>query len=187
MTEQVQVTPRIVLSFQDYIPPFDGEKAIRRILQMVPPKFLSGLHTIVLTNIAALPQKVRERKRMGRRRVVWKHNLGYYIRSWKGQAAGITLLIDNLEKRLGRKWLLFGITRDAVLAEVFFRELGHHVRRICASEFETGENVAEKWGNKMKRQYLRSRYGYLLWVAAPFALAIGLMDDIPKLYRRLRT
>jgi hypothetical protein len=187
MTEQDQLAPRIVLSFQDYIPPFDGEKIIHPRLRMVPSKFMAGLHTIVLTNIAALPHNVGERKRLGRRRVVWKRSLGYYKCSWKGQSAGITLLIDNLEKSWGRKWLRFGITRDAVLADVFFGELAHHVHRIHACEFEGGVNVAEKWGKPLKREYLRSRYGFLRWLAVPFGLAIWLLDDIPKLYRRVRT
>ena len=157
------------------------------MLRMVPPRFVSGLHTIVLTNIAALPHNVRERKRLGRRRAVWKHSLGYYIRSWKGQPAGITLLIDNLEKSWGRKWLRFGITRDAALAEVFYPELARHVHRIHPGEFEGGGNTTEKWSKQLKRQYLRSRYGVLQWLSVPYAVAIWLIDDIPKLYRRVRS
>jgi len=112
MAEESQSGPQVVLAFQNYAPPFDAEKAIRRMLRIVPPKYLWGLHAVVLTNVGALSHSRREQKGLGRRRAPLKEGLGHYTRSWRGQPAEITLLLDNLEKRWGRSWLRFGLTRD---------------------------------------------------------------------------
>jgi hypothetical protein len=76
MAEETQSGPRIIVGFQDYAPPYDAEKAVRRMLRDVPPKFLRGLHTIVLTNISALSREERGRKTWGRRRVSLGETLG---------------------------------------------------------------------------------------------------------------
>ena len=39
MAEESQAYPRIVVAFQNYAPPFDAEKAIHRMLRIVPPKY----------------------------------------------------------------------------------------------------------------------------------------------------
>jgi hypothetical protein len=62
LMEEPKTGPRIVEAFQNYKPPFDAANAIRRMLRAVPPKFLPGLHAIVLTNVAALSRKDRRQK-----------------------------------------------------------------------------------------------------------------------------
>jgi hypothetical protein len=167
-TEEKQSGPRIVLAFQNYEPPFDSEKMIRRMLAVVPANYLWGLHSIVLTNVQALSRKSREQKAAGRRRVALKETLGYYTEAWKGEPARVTLLIDNLEKKWGRNWLRFGLLRDAPLAELLFHEVGHHIHRLHIPEYDGGENVAEKWSKKLWGKYMRSRYWYLVAVISPF-------------------
>src|SRR6266849_2764764 len=105
MAEEIQSGPQVVVAFQNYNPPFDAEKTIRRLLRIVSANYLWGLHAIVLTNMGALSRKEREEKGLGRRRVPLKESLGYYNREWKGQPARITLLLDNVEKQWGRSWL----------------------------------------------------------------------------------
>src|SRR2546425_10554986 len=102
MAEEMHPGPEIIVAFQNYTPPFDAERAVRRMLRDVPPKFLRGLHTIVLTNVSALSRKERDRKTWGRRRVALGKALGYYSQEWRGEPAHITNLVDNLERGWGR-------------------------------------------------------------------------------------
>src|SRR5258708_389793 len=57
MAEETQSSPQIVVAFQNYTPPFEAEKAVRRMPRSVRSKSLHGLHTIVLTNADALSQR----------------------------------------------------------------------------------------------------------------------------------
>ena len=186
MTEELPSGPGIVLAFQNYTPPFDAEKVIRRMLRVVPPKFLAGLHSIVLTNVAALSRKERERQTWGRRRAHLREALGYYSQAWKGEPARITILVDNFEKRLDRSWKRFGIFRDLELSRLLFHELGHHIHRVHRPRYEGKENVADKWSEKLSGRYVRDRYWYLFPIAVPIALVMGLAGDISRLYRKIR-
>ncbi len=185
MAKESQSGPRIVLAFQNYTPPFDVEKAIGRMLRVVPPNYLRGLHSIVLTNVQALSREARERKGLGRRRVPLSESFGYYTRSWKGEPARITLLIDNLEKRWGRSWLRFGILRDVALTELFYHELGHHIHRLHVPEYEGRENVAEKWSKKLWAKFFQHQYWYLLPLFFPFAYVLRWGKKIAKRLRGL--
>ncbi|HEV2195996.1 MAG TPA: hypothetical protein VGR55_10470, partial [Candidatus Acidoferrum sp.] len=124
MTEVGDTGSRIVLAFQNYTAPFDAERAIHRMLRIVPANYLWGLRSIVLTNVQALSRKERDRKTWGRRHVALGDTLGYYTPEWHGEPAHITILLDNLEKHCGRKWLRWGIVRDLELSKLFFHELG---------------------------------------------------------------
>lgn len=186
MTEANETVPQIVVAFQNYSPPFNAEKAIRRMLRIVPPKYLWGLHAFVLTNVGALSHKEREQRGLGRGRSPQRESLGYYSQAWKGQPARVTLLIDNLEKQWGRTWLRVGIVRDLALSELLYHELGHHIRRLHVPEYEEKENVAEKWSDRLSRKFARERFWYLLPLAAPIALIKGLVEDIARLFRRFR-
>lgn len=187
MTEETQFGPQIVVAFQNYVPPFDVEKAVNRMLRIVPPKYLWGLHTIVLTNVEALSRTERDRKTWGRhRRVTLSEVRGYYTPEWSGGPAHITILVDNLEERMG-KWRRLAFARDAALAELLFHELGHHIHRVHKPKYEDKEDVADKWSKNLTIKFLRDRYWYLVPIAAPVALFNELTKDIAKLYRRLRS
>jgi hypothetical protein len=186
VTEEPKSGPRIVEAFQNYKPPFNAEKAVRRMLRAIPPKFLLGLHAIVLTNVSALSRKDRDRKTWGRRRVSLGEALGYYSEAWKGQPAQVTLLLDNIEKRMGRTWWRIGIARDFLLSETFFHEIGHHIHRFHKPEYEGKENVADKWSRKLSGKFIRDRYWYLFPLAVPISLLIEVGKDMAKLYRKVR-
>lgn len=134
MVEEKQPGPQIVVAFQGYTPPFDAEKAIRGMLKVVPANYLWGLHRIVLTNVQALSRKERDRKTWGRRHIALGEALGYYAPEWRGEPAHITILLDNLEKGVGRKWLRWGVARDVELSKLFFHELGHHILEVHKTE-----------------------------------------------------
>jgi hypothetical protein len=177
---------RIVVAFQNYKPPFDSEKVIRSMLVVVPANYLWGLHSIVLTNVQALPRYSRERKGGGRRRAPLRESLGYYTRTWKGEPARITLLIDNLEKHWGRSWLRFGFIRDILLAEVLFHEIGHHIHRLHIPEFDGPENVAEKWSKKLSGKFLRHQYWYVMPLFYPLVWINRLGKKIAKQFRGIQ-
>lgn len=186
MAEETTPGPRVVEAFQGYAPSFDISRVIRRMLRVVPPNFLWGLHAIVLTNVGALSRKERERKTWGRRRVKLGEALGYYSQEWKGEPARITILVDNFEKQLVRSWMRFGIVRDLKLSDLFFHELGHHIHRVHRPEYEGKENVADQWSKKLSRKFMRIRCWYLIPVVAPIALTIRLGRNIAKLYPKAR-
>src|SRR6266581_6524008 len=167
MTEEPQPGPQIVLAFQNYTPPFDAEKVIRRMLRIVPANYLWGLHSIVLTNVQALSRRERDRKTWGRRRVALGDTLGYYTPEWHGEPAHITILVDNLEKHWGRKWLRVGLVRDAELSKILFHELGHHIHKAHKPKYEDKEDVADKWSKKLRGRFLRRRYWYLVPILFP--------------------
>jgi hypothetical protein len=178
---QIQAGPRIIEAFQEYTPPFNAAKAVHRMLKVVPQKFLWGLHSIVLTNVSALSREDRKRKTWGRKRVTLGGALGWYS---PGEPARVTILVDNIEKRAGRKWLRLGIVRDFQLSEVLYHELGHHIHRIHKPEFMEKEDVADRWSRKLSSKFVRERYWYLFPLAAPIALVLGLKKDLEKLLHR---
>jgi hypothetical protein len=187
MTEDSELKPRVIESFESYSPPFDVTKAVRRMLRDVPPKFLHGLDSIVLTNVAALSRQQRNRRTRGRgQRTTLGESLGYYSEAWKGEPAHITILVDNFEKQWGRSWLRLGLIRDFAFSNLLFHELGHHIHRVHRPKYEGPENIADKWSKKLSGKFMRDRYWYLFPVAVPISLILGISKDIAKLFRRMR-
>jgi len=175
MTEETRLKPQLIEAFQGYSPSFEVAKAIRRMLRDVPPEFLHGLNSIVLTNVAALGQKERDRKTRGRgRRLGLGEAVGYYSKAWKGEPARITILVDNFEKQWKRPLLRVEFIRNLVFSSLLFHELGHHIHQIHRPEYERRENVADKWSMKLSNRYLRSRYWYLMPLIVPISLLFKL-------------
>jgi hypothetical protein len=186
MKEDTQPKPHIIEAFEGYTPSFDVTRAVRRMLRDVPPKFLHGLTSIVLTNVDALGRQERNRRTRGRgQRTTPGETLGYYSETWKGNPAHITILVDNFEKRWGRSWLRLGLIRDFAFSKLLFHELGHHIHRVHRPKHEGPENVADKWSKRLSGKYVRDRYWYLLPVAVPISLVLGIGKDIAKLFRRM--
>jgi hypothetical protein len=120
------------------------------------------------------------------RRVALGDTLGHYRQEWRGEPAHITILLGNLEKRMGRKWLRIALFRDLELSEVFFHELGHHIHRVHRPEYKEREDVADKWSKKLASRFIRGRYWYLLPLAVPVTLVVGIANSISNLDRKLR-
>jgi len=177
--EKSQSGPQIVVAFQNYTPPFNAKKVIGNMLRVVPPQYLWGLHSVILTNVQALSRKERDRRALSQTKLALGKSLGYYTQSWKGEPAQVTLLIDNLEKSWGRGWLRFGIIRDVPLAGLLYHEIGHHIHRVHAPKYEDREEVADKWSDKLCGKYLHRQYWYL-------APAFCLIRRAPKLIQRIR-
>lgn len=180
MTESTDNGSQIVLAFQNYTPPFDAEKAIRGMLQIVPANYLWGLRRIVLTNVQALSRKERDRKTWGRRHVALGDTLGYYTPEWHGEPAYITILLDNLEKHWGRKWLRWSVVRDLELSKLFFHELGHHIHEVHKPKYENKEDVADQWSKKFRITFIRRRYWYLVPILFPLGRVLNWRENIAK-------
>ena len=54
--------PTIVESYRDFEPPASFKRTVKTLLNYIPPKYLIGLKTIVLTNRAGLASNKRKQK-----------------------------------------------------------------------------------------------------------------------------
>lgn len=186
MTEERPPGPRVIEAFQGYSPSFSAAKLIYSMLRDVPANFLWGLHSIVLTNAAALSRKERKRKGLGHSRTALEDAVGFYTQEWNGDPARVTLLLDNIEKQWpGLLWRV-GLIRSLAISQVLFHELGHHIHRVHRPEFEDKENVAEKWSKKFFRKFVLRRYWYSLPLFVTISLVVNLWRDIAKLHQRIQ-
>jgi len=83
-----------VESYRDFEPPSEFRRAVETLLSYVPPKYLVGLKTIVLTNRAGLTRNKRKQKVWSRnRKVLLADSLGSYSRAWKSSPATVWLYV----------------------------------------------------------------------------------------------
>jgi hypothetical protein len=162
-TETAQTArPRIIESYRNFQPPRRITKSLNALLDALPPKYLVGLQTILLTNQAALTRR-QSRKRM------WSRNhqvraaecRGTYHYATKSSPASVCLYVDNI-LRSEEPWMrLLPLTRHAALGTVLYHEIGHHIHAVHKPVFEEKESVAEDWSDKLYVQFLRDHYWYL--------------------------
>ena len=89
--------PEVIESYRDYEPPAQIRKMVDNLLSYVPPKYLVGLKTIVLTNRSALTRDKRRQKIWSRgRKYCLAESLGSYSRAWKSSPAIVWLYVDNI-------------------------------------------------------------------------------------------
>jgi hypothetical protein len=168
-------------AYLDYEPPFDVERAVRRMLDLTPPEHLAGLRTIVLRNAAGLNHERRRSKTLSRKRkVAIARCRGLYHQRWKGEPAWIEIFVDNVFRDCPRPLLWFSILRESYLGDIVFHELGHHVHFTKVPEHREREDVAEKWKKRLGRIYFRKRFWYLLPALIPLIKLIKLV--VPKRY-----
>jgi hypothetical protein len=168
--------PTIVESYRDFEPPVNFRQSVETLLRYVPPKYLVGLETIVLTNRASLNRDVRKQKVWSRnRKVRLAESLGSYSRSWKSSPAAVWLYVDNIVEA-GATWFKwFPVLRYAMPAEVLYHEIGHHIHTVHRPLHEGRENVADDWRRKLWANVCRRHYWYLyplLYVLARIASLI---------------
>src|ERR1700686_1109959 len=95
--------PTIVETYHDYIPPQCVLTMVEDLLKTVPPDYLRGLQTIVLTNQAAKTRAQKQQKVWSRnRKIKLVESLGYYSPAWRASRATIPLHIDNILKHTRR-------------------------------------------------------------------------------------
>jgi hypothetical protein len=167
-----KIQPRIVCHFHDYEPPLDIHRIAARLLASVPPRYLTGLDAVVLTNKRALPRDRRRSKNRSRKRTVRiMQTRGLYHPTWKSKQAWIEIFVDSvLREPLRGWWLKFPLFQDLLLSPVFFHELGHHIHTL-RPEFRDKEDVAEKWQARLEADYLYKQYlvmRVLVLIGKPF-------------------
>jgi hypothetical protein len=156
--------PQIVEAYKNYSPPFDVAKTVRILLRYVPAKYLAGLKTIVVTNQQAMSHDKKRRKLWSRRRKIPMDRVrGTYHQAWKGDPAWIELFIDKVvPPDTPTVALWFPIIRCLFVGEVLYHEIGHHIHKTQRPEYREREDVADEWGHKMGRTFLRTGYWYLV-------------------------
>jgi hypothetical protein len=147
------------------------------MLGSVPPEYLVGLDSVVLTSTDALSRKRRRRKTWSRKRTVKVvKTRGLYHYAQKGKTAWIEIFVDRIfEGWEGGFWLKLPLVRDFLLTPVLFHEIGHHIHATVRPEFQEREDVADRWQVKLETIYYRKEHPYLRLLstfAKPFHPAI---------------
>jgi hypothetical protein len=155
------IGPIIVESYREYSPPVKFRHDIETLLRHVPPKYLVGLKTIVLTNRAGLTRDKRKQKVWSRNRMVRLADaFGSYSSASKSSPATVWLYVDNIAKSQDKWWEWFGLPRYLTSGQVLYHEIGHHIHSVHKPIHEGPENVAEGWSNKLMGNFLRKHYRY---------------------------
>jgi len=164
--------------YKDYIPPVNAAAVVRTLLRYVPPKYLAGLGHIVLANSSGLSHRRRREKTWSRKRKLRiAEARGVYRRRWKGEPAVIEILVDNTVRSCPGVLLRVPPVRDLVFADVLYHELGHHIHTM-RPEYRERENVAENWGARLARSFLRRRYWYLQPLVYPVGFCLRTLRTV---------
>jgi len=173
--------PEIVEDYRDYHPPVGIKQLLDDLLEAVPSKYLKGLTTIVLTNKSGLTRDQRRQKIWGRNR---KYPLaearGAYYEATRYRTASVWPLLDNILQHEPPWVLRAPLLRYNALSSVMYHEIGHHIHAVHRPIFEGKENVAEDWSRNLSRLFYRRRYWYLMPVAYPVSLILGMAKRIKK-------
>jgi hypothetical protein len=183
-SQSVASAPNIVEAYRDYLPPQSVLPMMHDLLKSVPPRYLIGLQTIVLTNQAAQPRKRKRQK-------IWSRNhkikivtaLGYYSGASQSSRASITLHVDNIFKGASPRDLRIPFVRYYPLASVLYHEIGHHIHAEHNPVYEGKENVAEDWSDKLLQRFYRTHYWYLMPLLKPLVFLLKLGRSVSARFR----
>jgi hypothetical protein len=147
--------------YNNFAPPRYVRGLVYKLLASVPEKYLHGLDSVVLTNQSGAPRRRRLGKVTRRKRRVSREGaLGVYHRQNAGRPAWIELYVDNIVFGVGYHPLI-PLLRTACFGHVLFHEIGHHVHATVRPEFREKEDVADNWGRKLLKNYIRKRYWFI--------------------------
>ncbi len=130
---------------------------VERLLAFLPESHLKGLGAVVLTQAAVSHRRKRRVRRTSRHGI----RLAEYHPAWKGEAAWIELVVDEIAKDLSKPLSSFRVLCDVVVGRVLFHEIGHHLDATVGSVGRTGEHGAEAWRRRLLSGYLQQRHRYL--------------------------
>lgn len=156
------ILPEIVESYRDFAPPAYFKLVVENLLRGVPQKYLAGLKTIVLANRAGLTRDKRRQKVWSRgRKIRLVDARGAYYKETKSSSATVWLYVDNIVNQRPNWPLRLPIVRYMVVGDVLYHEIGHHIHEVHRPVYAGKENVAEEWGRRLGRNFIRRRYWYL--------------------------
>jgi hypothetical protein len=156
-------------NYRGYTPPIAVAKHVANYLRSIPPQYLMGLDSLVLTNELALSAKSRKR-RFPRNSNADLRVGGLYHRRSTNQAAWIELFIDNIIGSTPPLLLRIGVFRDLRIAPRVFHEVGHHIDLSSVVPNSNAEAAVKMWKKRLLGCYLRRRYWYVLPVLWPLAV-----------------
>jgi len=179
MTSKAKHTqPQIVENYRNFAPPPWLKTIIEKALDSVPPNYLAGLKTVVLTNKSALTRDQRRQKIWQRSKT---HRLaearGAYYSATRSRPASVWLYVDNI---MGPWYFRVPIVGVIEFAEVLFHEIGHHIHTVHKPVYDGKENIAEDWSKKLLGRFVRRRYWYAMPVVYPIATAFNLAKKIKR-------
>lgn len=169
----VQVVPR----YQEFKSRVDYAGTVELLLRYVPAKYLAGLHCVLLRDSGGLTRSEKVRARKSRRGI-----LGQYCRATQGQQAQIHLFVDQIARYWPAPLLWWRRSREYLLADALYHEIGHHIDAQIAPEYRDRELTAEDWRGRLTLEYLQHRYWYL----RPFRKPIGLILRRLRAFARTR-
>jgi hypothetical protein len=162
--------PEIVEAYRDFDPPANFKQVVETLLAYVPPKYLVGLKTIILTNSSALSRDQRRQKTWSRnRKVRLSECRGSYSRATKSSPATVWLYVDNMVRGWPGWMTRPPLLRYMVPSDTLYHEIGHHIHTVHKPIHEEREDVAVEWSRKLWSHFLRKRYWYLMPILYPLA------------------
>ena len=177
--------PALVEAYRDFEPPANFKQVVETLLAYVPPKYLAGLKTIILTNSSGLSRERRRQKTWSRNRKVRLSECGgFYSRATRSSPATVSLYVDNIVRDLPRWMSRPPVVRYMVPSDVLYHEIGHHIHAVHKPIHEQREDVAEEWTHKLWSHFLRKHYWYLLPVLYPPALLFKFAKGTKRFLQR---
>lgn len=169
--------PAIIENYHDYTPPRKTRESVELLLRYVPPEYLVGPQSIVLSNIDAFSRSERRGKTWGRRgKGPLTRTRGWYSAATRVSPASIRMNIDRISQ-VEFDWARHvPLVRYAALADVLYHEIGHHIHKQRRPVYEGKENVADYWSTKLWVDFVRARYPYAvpaLWLLRKVMRAVG--------------
>jgi hypothetical protein len=101
--------------------------------------------------------------------------LGRYHPKSESQLPYIELRMDKILSQLNRKILLIPPRQDLCIGLVLFHEVGHHIQLTIRPEHSVKEDVADRWGEKLGTNFVRTQYWYPIPVIVPAAKIYSFM------------
>jgi len=149
----------VVEVYNLYTPPRYVRPAVERLLSSVPKQFLSGLVSVVLTDVSAL-SRARRRSRFKTRTgtLPTTEATGLYHRKVRGNGAWIELFVDRIVHGQSSSDDSEDAGADYIVGIVLYHEIGHHIHRSKAPEYRDKEDVADRWRRRLLEQHMDSRY-----------------------------
>jgi hypothetical protein len=144
--------------YGDYRPPHWVKQTVDRLLRSLSSAHVGGLSAVVLTE-SSKAGKGRAARARGRKTRL-RECLGYYRGAHAGEPAAVFLIVDNILKP-HRRFLWLPFVREAILGNVLYHEIGHHLHATVGSQGAGDEASAEAWNGRLTRMHMRKRYWYL--------------------------
>jgi hypothetical protein len=147
---------KIVEDYYNYSPPVHVYGSLQLLLRYVPAEHLRGLRQITLTNSEQLQSQMKGKITSEKRRLRPADCLGLY------GGGHIRLIMDRILEPYPEVFLLVPIFKTYAIGETLYHEIGHHIHHQQEPGFrDRKEEIADEWGDKLMRTFLKQRYRYL--------------------------